>query len=538
MALSVAAPSAPAAGAGLGGAAVPDIPGVQTPDLVPVPDVNGAVEQVTGQLPSIDPVDDVLPGGGEPAEPPPSSDPPPEQPPAEPPAPTPPGPGESPAPESTGDGEIGATAPADGSGDRTGRGGRSRAAPRSEPAPARRPSREGSGPRIGDAAKQAKSESKDEPTLSSRVGDLIAALPIGVLIGLVALAVVALLMTGRSAWFARATRRLRLQRRSLQDDVGALQSALVPELPASIGGVGVAVAYSPAAGPAAGGDFHDVFELDGGKIGIVVGDIAGHGREALPHTAIVRYTIRAYLDAGLEPCAAIRQADRALNGTFGDGEFATAVAATYEPSTRRLVYSCAGHPQPIVIGPRAPAEVEVLAPPPIGIGQLTGSRQTTFALEPRSELWFFSDGLIEAHQGGEILGRDGLRALLGRHPDPARLLNELPGANHDDLTACSLRPSDTADEVQPFSVESLLIDHTCDDADVAQFLAACGLGPAEVEQARGRVAAERRLEGQVLIRVSQLDSVLHWRVERVDPYLGQPAPPVDRALVLSEGERR
>ena len=50
------------------------------------------------------------------------------------------------------------------------------------------------------------------------------------------MAALALLMTGRSAWFVRSTGRLRRQRSALREDIGVLQSALVPDIPAEIAG--------------------------------------------------------------------------------------------------------------------------------------------------------------------------------------------------------------------------------------------------------------------------------------------------------------
>jgi hypothetical protein len=357
------------------------------------------------------------------------------------------------------------------------------------------------------------------PTISSRIADVISALPSGILIGLIGLAVLGLLMTGRSAWFIRASRRLTLVRRSLEEDVGVLQAALVPDLPEKVGGVGVAVAYLPATGPAAGGDFHDVFEIDRDTIGIVVGDVAGHGREALPRTGVVRYTIRAYLEAGLEPRLALRLADRALRADLaGDEEFATAIAATYDRRTSRLVYSCAGHPHPIVLGVDVPEPVEALGSPPIGVSGASGCRQTMLALGSEAELWFFSDGLIEGHERSEdMMGRDGLRELLELHPEPEVLLEEVPSS--DDLTLCRLRPP-APEDVEAFSVETLLIETDYDLNQVSRFLSACGMGGQETGQALERIAAESKYEGEILVRVSRLGSVQHCRIERILPELG------------------
>jgi hypothetical protein len=349
---------------------------------------------------------------------------------------------------------------------------------------------------------------------------VISELPTGILIGLIGLSVIGLLMTGRSAWFARATERLRRQRRALEQDVGALQAALVPELPAEIAGVGVAVAFRAATGPAAGGNFHDVFPIDRDTVGVVVGD-AGRGRDAVPLTGVVRYTIRAYLEAGLEPRLALRLADRALRGDFaGEGEFATALAATFDRRMGRLVYATAGHPPPILLGEDRYEPVEIMNSAPIGAAGASGSRQTMLALGSDTELWFFSGGLIDGRLEGEreVLGRDRLAKLIDEHRDPEELISLLPDG--DDLTACRLRvPAPEGGE--PFSVETLLIERDYEPGQASDFLAACGLPEHERSGALDRIAAERRFEGEILVRVSRLREVHHVRVERIQPELGE-----------------
>ena len=337
---------------------------------------------------------------------------------------------------------------------------------------------------------------------------VVEVIPIPVWVALGVLALLTLIFFGRGLAVSRRARRLTEQREELLQDVGLLQEALLPEIPAKLGELAATVAYRPANGPAAGGDFYDAFLLDGERVAIIVGDVSGHGRAALARTALMRYTLRAYLDAGLEPRRALKVAGRALDDDLG-GDFATVVVAIHDPAHATLTYSSAGHPPPIVTGSGAFDPVTALSSPPIGAGLPTGQRQTTLHLPGDAVACFFTDGMVEAKLDGGLFGRKRLANLLvdlGDDISAARLVDAVAtdaDATPDDMAACVLRPDVTAaaDHV-PDRLEEVELNAPDLAGDrVARFLAACQVPPDAIAIALESVEAAVGEFGGALLRV-------------------------------------
>jgi hypothetical protein len=298
------------------------------------------------------------------------------------------------------------------------------------------------------------------------------------------------------SWFflARSARYLKRQRGALLREIGVLQAALLPEVPAEIGGLRPSVAYRPADGPAAGGDFYDAFPLEGGRAGILIGDVSGHGRDALMRTSLMRHTLRAYLDAGLEPRTALQVGGRVLER--GLEELATVILATYDPSRNVLRYAGAGHPPPVFLGAPDHPPVTQASSPPIGAGVPTGLRQTTITMPPGSAICLFTDGLIEARRDGTMIGRLGLASIiseLGPDTTAEQLLDRVAAEVDevsDDMAACLFTVEGDA-EVPPFRHEELEVRRE-DVADgvVERFLDACGVDDHEAVAAATRDTVE------------------------------------------------
>jgi serine phosphatase RsbU (regulator of sigma subunit) len=336
--------------------------------------------------------------------------------------------------------------------------------------------------------------------------------PIRILIGV--LVALALAMTARSRLSVLRARRLERQRGELLEDVGLLQAALLPVTPARLGPVGTSAAYRPATGPAAGGDFYDVFALEDGKLAVIVGDVSGHGREALPHTALVRFTLRAYLEAGLSPRGAVQTAGSVLERQLG-GSFATVVAATYNPRERVLVYASAGHPPPVVRGCEPDAQplepVTTCSSPPIGVGLPTGVRQSIVAVPGGAQICFFTDGVTEARVAGELYGVQRLNEALVELGPQATAADVLDSVSHtadrcpDDMAACLLHVEGS--NAAPMAlVEELELSREEASSDrTEQFLDACGVAPAEAIQIVRAARLEAERSGSAVIEVHRGD---------------------------------
>jgi hypothetical protein len=296
---------------------------------------------------------------------------------------------------------------------------------------------------------------------------------------------------------ARA-RRLGDQRATLLEEVGLLQRALLPPVPERLGAVRTSVAYRPSEGPGAGGDFYDALMLPDERAAFILGDVSGHGREAVAQTAFMRFTLRAYLEAGMQPREALQVAGPVISHHL-DGAFATAVIAVHDPATSSLVYACAGHPPPLVVGPERPEAVLAASSPPIGLDLRTGLRQTVQPLRPGAVICLYTDGLAEARKATRILGRPRIGDFveqLGPTAPASELLERVAAEARivtDDMAAVLIRPAGPMGEAGARH-EQLEVDLEDVSSGLAeQFLAACHVAQAErpwVAAEAGRLARE------------------------------------------------
>ncbi len=173
-----------------------------------------------------------------------------------------------------------------------------------------------------------------------------------------------------------------------------LQRSLLPAAPPTIPGLDVAVRYLPAEGDL-GGDWYDVFQLPSGKVGLVLGDVEGHGLRSAIVMGRLRSALRAYALDHDDPAEVLHRLDRKLCH-FESDITATVAYAVTEPPFDTVTVSVAGHPPPLLSRPGRPGRPVDTEPDPIlGVDADLPRRSERIPLEPGWALAFYTDGLVE-----------------------------------------------------------------------------------------------------------------------------------------------
>ena len=217
----------------------------------------------------------------------------------------------------------------------------------------------------------------------------------------------------------------------------------------------LAVRYRPATqGVAIGGDWYDAFLQPDGDTVLVIGDVMGHDIEAAAAMGQVKTLVRGIaFDRQEDPAGLLRRVDHALVG-LAVPAMATALVCRVEQTPaerreglRRLHWSSAGHPAPLLLEPDGTvSDLDAPVGPPLGIGWLGPRLDGQALMAEGSTLLLFTDGLFERRGVPLDDGRAQVRALLaasaGLPLDELcdRLLEQLLGEGvEDDVAVLAVR---------------------------------------------------------------------------------------------------
>jgi serine phosphatase RsbU (regulator of sigma subunit) len=260
---------------------------------------------------------------------------------------------------------------------------------------------------------------------------------------------IAALQEGRLAQVERERERVEQE---LQVARRIQQASLPKEVPTPKGWQ-ISPYYQPAR--EVGGDFYDFYELEDGRVGLVVGDATGKGVPAALVVTATYSMLRAVAQAlgSFSPGELLAQVNETLLARIPANMFVTCFYAILDPESGSLSYANAGHDLPY-LGHGDNAEELRARGMPLGLMSGMSYEEGEASLRQEDKALFYSDGLVEAHDPkGDMFGFPRLRALVAEHAEEEQrslgdfLMEELYSfvgdgwEQEDDITLLTLRRS-------------------------------------------------------------------------------------------------
>jgi len=201
-----------------------------------------------------------------------------------------------------------------------------------------------------------------------------------------------------------------------------------------------------------GGDFYDVIPLPGGKVGVVIADVAGKGLQAAMHTAMCKNMLRAFaFEKPLSPALVLQSVNRAL-AAYGDSRFfVTIFYGVIDAQAGTLIFANAGHPPAILCTNANRRQTRLYKTGiPAACDQHAIYHQRTVRLQPGDLLLLFTDGLTDSPSEEGFLDFEGLEDFIFSIPDSisaqdfadtlcAQVMNRSHGRMRDDLAILAVR---------------------------------------------------------------------------------------------------
>jgi sigma-B regulation protein RsbU (phosphoserine phosphatase) len=217
--------------------------------------------------------------------------------------------------------------------------------------------------------------------------------------------------------------------------VADIQRSLLPTDVPVIPTLDMAVHYQTSR--RAGGDYYDFFPLPDGRWGLLIADVSGHGTPAAVMMAVTHSIAHTHHEDPDPPSRLLNFINRhlAMRYTNGNGTFVTAFYGIYDPKTRTITYSNAGHNPPrhkraggVVVG-----SLEGGQNLPLGIDADEHYTDAAETFAPGDSMIFYTDGITEARAtSGEMFGLERLdHLLLSGEPAAPELLRQVLASVED-----------------------------------------------------------------------------------------------------------
>jgi serine phosphatase RsbU (regulator of sigma subunit) len=201
-----------------------------------------------------------------------------------------------------------------------------------------------------------------------------------------------------------------------------IQQASLPEEVPELEGWQITPYIQPAR--EVGGDFYEFFNLDDGRLALVVGDATGKGvPAALVMTATCAFLGGVATASGGSPGEVLARVNEAVLARIPPNMFVTCFYAILDPESGHLLYANAGHNLPCCRREDAASELKARGMP-LGLMPGMSYEEKVTVLGPGEGVLFYTDGLTEAHNPqGEMFGTPRLRGLLTERSEDGRGLS-------------------------------------------------------------------------------------------------------------------
>ncbi len=163
-----------------------------------------------------------------------------------------------------------------------------------------------------------------------------------------------------------------------------------------------------------GGDFYDLFALEGGRFGVAIADVSGKGMPAALYMALTRSLLRAEARRLDSPREVVTSLNQLLNELGETQAFVTLFYGVVDPAESRLTYVRAGHDRPLLL---RGGQIQELGATGAALGLLDPGafllEEERLALQPGDRLVLYTDGMTDVVGPGErMFDREQFKRVL------------------------------------------------------------------------------------------------------------------------------
>jgi len=199
-----------------------------------------------------------------------------------------------------------------------------------------------------------------------------------------------------------------------------MQVGMLPDCCPTIDGLKIEAISTPA--KEVGGDFYDFIEFDDGRLGIIVGDVAGKGVSAAMIMPAVRSMVRFAATMNDNSTAdVINLVNKRIRSDLKNGMSVTLLYSVLDNKAKTLYYTNAGQTMPLIYKAKEKKSFflqddQVGDRYPLGITEMSSYNEQSIKLDKRDTLIFYTDGVVEAmNRSGELYGFERFKESIHRN---------------------------------------------------------------------------------------------------------------------------